>query len=84
MAKLTTNVSNSHLKNAVKALTAWTDRVESGEFELEPGTYHAFKGAREHISCEIAKQHRQRKRKINVNIVSDPERQNALRRQYER
>ena len=79
----TTKVSNSQLKVAVKALTAWTDKVENGEFEIEPGTYQAFKGAREHISCEVAKQNRQRRRTINVNIVSDPERQSYLKKQFD-
>ena len=75
----TTKVSNSQLKVAVKALTAWTDKVENGEFEIEPGTYQAFKGAREHISSEVAK----RRRTINVNIVSDPERQSYLKKQFD-
>ena len=80
----TTKVSNSQLTVAVKALRAWTDKGENGEFELEPGTYQAFKGAREHISCEVAKQNRrERKRTISVNIVSDPERQSYLKRQFE-
>ena len=80
----TTKVANIHLKSAEKALTAWTDKVENGEFELETGTYQAFKRAREHISCEVAKQNRrERKRTINVNIVSDPERQSYLKRQFE-
>jgi len=84
MAKAkTTKVSNTHLKSAEKALTAWTDKVENGEFELETGTYLAFKSARDHIKCEVAKQNRQRRRTINVGIVSDPERQSYLRKQFD-
>ena len=85
MTKLrTTKVSNAQLKVAVKSLSAWTDKVENGEFELETGTYQAFKRARDHISCEVAKQNRrERKRTINVNIVSDPERQSYLKKQFE-
>ena len=80
----TTKVFNTHLKSAEKALTAWTDKVENGEFELETGTYLAFKSARDHIKCEVAKQNnRQRRRTINVNIVSDPERQSYLRKQFD-
>ena len=78
-----TKVSNIHLKSAEKALTAWTDKVENGEFELETGTYLAFKNARDHIKCEVAKQDRKRKRGINVNVVSDPERQASLRKQFD-
>ena len=80
---VTTAISNSHLNHLLTLADTHTINVEDGVWEVEQGTYNLIKKAAQHVRCEMAKQSRQRRKTMRVNVVQDPERQIALSRQYQ-
>ena len=75
-----TRVSNTTLKDALRAIDYLVIRHEEGEHTLESGTFKAFKKSAGVIRCEMAKQHPQRRKTIRVEITEDQERIDYLRR----
>jgi len=79
---ITTAISNSHLNHLLTLADTHTINVEDGVWEVETGTYNLIKKAAQHVRCEMAKQSRQRRKTMKINVVQDPERQMVLSRQY--
>ena len=79
---ITTAISNSHLNHLLTLADTHTINVEDGVWEGEPGAYNLIKKAAQHVRCEMAKQSRQRRKTMRINVVQDPERQMVLSRQY--
>ena len=73
-----TSVSNAQLKHLLKLSDAYEIKAESGEWEVEKGTYQAIKKAGEHVRCEMAKQSRQRKRTMNITYIPEVERRGMI------
>tara|TARA_B100000902_G_scaffold316816_1_gene308270 strand:- start:238 stop:519 length:282 start_codon:yes stop_codon:yes gene_type:complete len=78
-----TSVGNAHLKNVLKLIDTYQFKIENCEWQGETGTYQAIKKAGEHFRCEMAKQTRQTRRTMNIEVVVDPERQEFLRQHFE-
>ncbi len=78
----TTNISNAQLKHLLKLADTYCINVEDGVWQVEEGTYNFVKRASSHVRCEMAKQQRQRRRTMNIEVVTDPERQEFLKRRY--
>ena len=76
-----TSVSNATLKDAIKALNYIVDNYELGKLTVENGTYKAFKKSVGVITCEMARQNRQKKKTIRVDVTPDLEREEFLREQ---
>ena len=76
----TTKIANVHLKHLLKLADTCQFKAENGEWKLEAGTYQSNKKAAEHVRCEMAKQHPQRRKTIRVDITEDQERIDYLRR----
>ena len=79
---VTTACSNGQLKHLLTLADTYTINVENGVWDVEKGTYNFIKKAAQHIRCEMAKQSRQRRKTMRINVVQDPERQMVLSRQY--
>ena len=79
---VTTAISNSHLNTLLTLADTHTINVEDGVWESELGAYNLIKKAAQHVRCEMAKQSRQRRKTMRINVVQDPERQMVLSRQY--
>tara|TARA_B100001996_G_C18124454_1_gene386467 strand:- start:108 stop:389 length:282 start_codon:yes stop_codon:yes gene_type:complete len=78
----TTSISNAQLKNLLKLADTCQFKTENGEWKLEKGTYHSIKKAAGHVRCEMAKQQRQTRKTMNIEVISDPERQEFQRGQF--
>tara|TARA_A100001391_G_scaffold183841_1_gene151365 strand:- start:344 stop:616 length:273 start_codon:yes stop_codon:yes gene_type:complete len=70
---LKTTVNNKHLTNVLKLVDTYQIKTEKGEWEVEKGTYQAIIKAGEHFRCEMAKQSRQRRKTMKINVITDPE-----------
>ena len=78
----TTRISNAQLKHLLKLADTCQIKAENGEWKLETGTYQSIKKAAGHVRCEMAKQQRQTRRTMNIEVISDPERQEFQREQF--
>ena len=78
----TTRIANVHLKHLLKLADTYQFKAENGEWKLEAGTYQSNRKAAEHVRCEMAKQHRQTRRTMNIEVISDPERREFQREQF--
>ena len=79
----TTKIYNTQLKHLLTLADTYCINVEDGVWDVEKGTYTFVKRAAQHVRCEMAKQSRQRRKTMRINVVEDPERQIALSRQYQ-
>jgi hypothetical protein len=79
----TTSVSNRTLLTARRALDAWTEKHDNGEFVLEPSVYEGFKTSSGVIRGEMCKQHPVRKKKttLKVEIIQGEEKQEWRRQE---
>ena len=78
----TTSISNAQLKHLLTLGDTYCINVENGVWDVESGTYNFVKKAVGHVKCEMAKQARQRRKTMNIEVVTDPERQQFLRQNY--
>ena len=78
----TTKIANVHLKHLLKLADTCQFKAENGEWKLEAGTYQSNKKAAEHVRCEMAKQQRQTRRTMNIEVITEPERQEFQREQF--
>ena len=80
----TTNVSNAQLKHLLKLADTFQFKAENGEWKLEKGTYQSIKKAASHVRCEMAKQQRQTRKTMNIEVMIDQERREFQKQQFER
>ena len=78
----TTSISNTQLKHLLKLADTCQFKAENGEWKLETGTYQSIKKAAGHVRCEMAKQQRQTRRTMNIEVITEPERQEFQREQF--
>ena len=78
----TTRISNAQLKHLLKLADTCQFKAEDGEWKLETGTYQSIKKAAAHVRCEMAKQQRQTRRTMNIEVITEPERQEFQREQF--
>ena len=80
----TTKISNTQLKHLLTLADTYCINVEDGKWDVEKGTYTFVKKAAQHVKCEMAKQSRQRRKTMRIDVVQDPERQSFLSREFNR
>jgi len=78
-----TKIYNTQLKQILKLIDTYCIKVEDGAWDVEGGTYEFIKRAGQHVRCEMAKQSRQTRKTMRINVVEDPDRQIALSRKYQ-